>query len=353
MPTINLGIAGYGIRSRVLAAACEAVPELRIAAVAERRTESRKLAAADHPEAALFENYEEMLDSGLIDAVLIETPPDTHAPFATAALERDIHVMCDVPAIHSLSEAGILWEAANARAAVYCFGATTNFWAFVDTALDMKRQGLLGDPVHCEAEYVADLGDLVNVTPWRKHYEPIRYCTHSLGPLLKWIEQDLTAVSCFSTGSRTNEDPDEHDAMTALFRTAGNTTVKVLISFVNCHPVPYHRYSYLGTRGYFERTQPMADGQPQMLFSTRALYGMHQLTPVAVRESRPELAGAPGVGEHGGADYVMLRNFADAIAGEAAPAAGIREALAMSIPGLVALDSANDGGKLKEINYPW
>jgi len=353
MSRIRLGVAGYGIRSKVLIGACPAVPELCITAVADTKGSHRELAAEEIPDITVFETVGEMLDSGKVDAVLVETPPQTHAQIAIDALGRGIHVMCDVPAIHDLSEARPLWEAAQASRAVYSFGATTSFWAFVDTCCDMKRKGLLGEPVCCEVDYVADLGSLTDATPWRKHYEPIRYCTHSLGPILKWVESDLVAVSCFDTGSHINKDPDEHDAMMAIFRTEDNAVVKLLISFVNSHPAPYHRYSYLGTEGFYERTQPLPGGEAIIQFSTRRIYGLHELTPLSVREARPELAAAPGVGEHGGADFVMLRNFADAIAGQAKPAAGIREALAMSIPGLAALESAREGGALMEIAYPW
>ena len=121
--------------------------------------------------------------------------------------------------------------------------------------------------------------------------------------------------------------PEGHEASGRDLPHRGHTIVKFLASFVNSHPAPYHRYSYFGTKGFFERTQPLAGGEPQMLFSTKELYGLHALTPISVRESRPELADAPGVGEHGGADYVMLRNFADCITQGAKPAAGVREAL--------------------------
>jgi predicted dehydrogenase len=294
-----------------------------------------------------------MLDSGAVDAVLVESPPITHAECSIEALNRGIHVLSDVPAVHSIDEAQALWDAAQRSSAVYSFGATTNFWAYVDSCLDMKRKGLLGEPFYLEAEYVADLGNLPEITPWRKHYEPIRYCTHSLGPLLKWIEEDLTEVSCFSTGSHVHADPKEDDAMVAIFRTKSGVVVKLLTCFVNAHPAPFHRYVCHGTKGYFEKTQPLAGGECQVLCSTDEVYGMRGLMNLPVTESRPELAGAPGVGEHGGADYLMIKDFLAAIAGEKEPTVNLREALRMSLPGLYALRSARAGGELTRISYPW
>ncbi len=353
MADIRLGIVGYGMRGRVLRGACRSIDRFRIAAVVETNGAARDAAARDIEGVRLFESHEEMFASRLVDAVLIETPPETHAAVAIAGLERGLHVMSDVPAVHEIAEAAPLWEAARRGRAVYAFGATTNFWGFVDTCADLLRQGLLGKPYFAEAEYVADIDWLVKETPWREHYAPIRYCTHSLGPVLKWLGEELRDVACFSTGSRRRGDAEDDDAMTALLKTDGGAIVRLLISFITGHPVPYHRYVCYGTEGYFEKTQPLAGGESQVLFSSRKIYGLDAPTRLPVAESRPEFKALAGVGEHGGADFAMLTNFADAIESKAAPAVGIREALAMTLPGLYALDSARRGGRLTRIQYPW
>ena len=353
MAKVELGVIGYGIRSNVLIGACGAFSDIRLAAIADLSAGAREKAARDFPGATIFEDYKAMLDSGKVNAVLVETPPSTHAACAIEALKRGIHVLSDVPAAHEISEVDALWQAGQASKAVYSFGATTNFWGYVDTCLDLKEKGLLGKPFYCEAEYVADLGDLPKITPWRKGYEPIRYCTHSLGPILKWVDEDLAEVSCFDTGSHITGDPGDHDAMVAIFRTKSNVVVKLLTSFCNSHPAPFHRYVCHGTKGYFEKTHSLAGGETQVLFSSKELYGMQGLIQLPVTESRPELAGAPGVGDHGGADYMMVKDFVDAINGVKPPAVDMRQALRMTLPGMYALESARAGGSVVKIAYPW
>ncbi|MBO6066018.1 MAG: hypothetical protein J6P36_06325, partial [Lachnospiraceae bacterium] len=61
---------------------------------------------------------------------------------------------------------------------------------------------------------------------------------------------------------------------------------------------------------------------------------------------------AAGTG-HNGSDIVMLRDFADAILNGKPSPIGIREGLAMTLPGIYAAESAREGGALKEIRYPW
>ncbi|MBR3685575.1 MAG: Gfo/Idh/MocA family oxidoreductase, partial [Clostridia bacterium] len=46
----------------------------------------------------VFVDYKEMIDSGLIDAVLVETPHYDHPVMATYALSKGIHTLIDKPA---------------------------------------------------------------------------------------------------------------------------------------------------------------------------------------------------------------------------------------------------------------
>jgi predicted dehydrogenase len=48
--------------------------------------------------AAYFTDYKEMLDSGLCDAILVETPHYQHPEIVMEALSRGLHVICDKPA---------------------------------------------------------------------------------------------------------------------------------------------------------------------------------------------------------------------------------------------------------------
>ena len=56
---------------------------------------------------------------------------------------------------------------------------------------------------------------------------------------------------------------------------------------------------------------------------------------------------------HNGSDNYMLKDFAEAILNNKPSPLGIKEALAMTLPGIYAALSAREGGALKEIKYPW
>ena len=127
--------------------------------------------------------------------------------------------------------------------------------------------------------------------------------------MLKWLNEELTSVACFDTGSHVRPEEENHDAMVAIFRTRTNAVVRLLLSFVNSLPHGCHRYVYHGTKGYFECTWPLTGDEPQVYFSTKSLYGLDKLTKLPASSSRPELATLENVSGHGEADFAMLTDF--------------------------------------------
>lgn len=77
--------------------AIQSVPGWELTAVCDVNPD--RIAAAKElvPSAKGFTDAAEMLDSGIVDLVVISTPPNTHYEWARAALERGIHVVLEKP----------------------------------------------------------------------------------------------------------------------------------------------------------------------------------------------------------------------------------------------------------------
>lgn len=60
-----------------------------------------------------YTNYEELLKSGLVDAVSVCTPNYLHAPISIAALNAGVHVLCEKPMATSKEEAEAMIAAAK------------------------------------------------------------------------------------------------------------------------------------------------------------------------------------------------------------------------------------------------
>jgi len=366
---IKLGLVGYGAdpeknigRGRsLLRLATQSFEGVTAAAICEITPQSLEVARKDFPNAKHFADFDQMLAEAPMDALLIETPAHLHAEFASKALARNIHVLSDIPTVNSVEEGNILWEAHQKSKAFYMTGANANFKGFIETALDLKRRGLFGEPYYVEAAYLHDCRQYWDQTPWRKTMEPILYCTHSLGPVLRLIDEDLEWVSCFDTGSHVTGEPGVHDAMTATFRTKSNVVVHLLTSFCHNSPIGYqHNYRFFTDKGAFERTLAYPTfqstehaAQQRTLFYSKELYGYKNWMELPIDGyTRPEYAGKKTLG-HGGLDYAMWDAFIKAVRAGGPSPVSLREGLRMTLPGIYAAESARKGGELVRIIYPW
>ncbi len=70
-----------------------------------------KKALADELGVPFFQNYIELYDSGLVDAVLIATPHYWHAPQTVAAAKRGLHVICEKPVSVTVGHARTMVQA--------------------------------------------------------------------------------------------------------------------------------------------------------------------------------------------------------------------------------------------------
>ncbi|UOY07340.1 Gfo/Idh/MocA family oxidoreductase [Muricauda sp. SCSIO 64092] len=91
-----------------------------------------------------YGTYQEMIQSGEIDAVVIATPDHWHAPIAIEALNNGVHVYVEKPMTHTIEETYRLREAANNSNAVFAVGHQHRQTLSFRTARDIVEKGTLG-----------------------------------------------------------------------------------------------------------------------------------------------------------------------------------------------------------------
>lgn len=91
-----------------------------------------------------YRTYEEMLDSGNVDAVIIATPDHWHAPIAIAALHADVHVYVEKPMTHNITETYALRVATLNSKAVLMLGHQHRQTQSFLTAQDIINKNVLG-----------------------------------------------------------------------------------------------------------------------------------------------------------------------------------------------------------------
>ncbi|MGI9624434.1 MAG: Gfo/Idh/MocA family protein, partial [Acidimicrobiales bacterium] len=105
-----------------------------------------------------FGDWQTMIDSGTIDAVIVASANDTHYPVTMGAIEAGLHVLCEKPLGLTVSEA----DEMAARAAASDIAALVPFtyqhmpmFAETKTLID---NGFLGNPHHLNLRYFAEYG---------------------------------------------------------------------------------------------------------------------------------------------------------------------------------------------------
>ena len=99
MDKVRIGIVGMGNMGTEHAKYIYRgeIPQAELAAVCDIKPERLKAAEEASPGISAFLDYDEMLSSGKIDAVIVATPHYEHPPQSIKALKKKIHVMCEKP----------------------------------------------------------------------------------------------------------------------------------------------------------------------------------------------------------------------------------------------------------------
>jgi len=371
MKKLRLGVVGMGHRGRALLTLASVFDQVEIAAACDIRPQnwyekqwlSDSAMAEMFPQALFYEDYDRMLEEGNLDIIIVETGADIHAEFCAKALEHDIHVLTDIPVVASLQEAEMLWKASlKSRAQIYT-GANPNYQKFTFLLEEFYEKGLLGKPYCMEAEYIhwwapgsEEHIHLNENGDWRKLLVPIRYCTHSLGPLLTILDEDLRKVSCFGTGQ--HADPSEYpfagpgldDMMCANFQTQSGVVVRLMRNKRCRAAIGHHNYRVFGTEGYMERME--RQNGPVIRYNSMKELDTG-LKEIGGEFMPPAYANNPKAQGHGGMDYVMLDHFLKAIQEGKGRPTTLKKGLAMTLPGIYAEESARRGGEVLTIRYPW
>ena len=100
MEKIKLGILGMGNignvhAGHILNGKC---PEIELAAACDLKPEKLADLKEKSPNTVMFEDAEAMMDSGIINAILIAVPHYDHPKFAIMAMKKGLHVMVEKPA---------------------------------------------------------------------------------------------------------------------------------------------------------------------------------------------------------------------------------------------------------------
>lgn len=310
-------------------------------------------------------SWKKALEHENLDAVMIMTSWETHIPIAIAAMKKGIRPGLEVGGATSVDECWNLVHVSEETGVPVMLLENCCYNKEEMTLLNMVRQGVFGEVVHCRGAYAHDLRDEIGEGDFKHHYRQRHflarnaelYPTHELGPIAKYLNLNRgnRMVSLCSMASKAaglhawlkEHRPDsplakaqvnEGDVVTTMIRCANGETI--LLTHDCTLPRPYSRGGQIqGTKGiwmednrsiYIDGRSPVDPEHWTHSWESDKAY-MEEYCPELWKEY--EAFGRRG--GHGGMDYLVLRAFVESVQKQEVPPIDVYDTAAwMSITAL-------------------
>ncbi len=157
---VRFGLVGAGGIAQTYAQVFKAIDDARLCAVADVRAESAR-AMAESAGCVSFDTHEALAGKDLVDAVLVCTPPSTHAAICEYFLSRKIPVLCEKPLSTDSATARSLVQLAEKNGALFTMASKFRYTEDVVRAKSIMESGILGEIILFENAFTSRV-DMTN-----------------------------------------------------------------------------------------------------------------------------------------------------------------------------------------------
>ena len=322
-------------------------------------------------------NYQEIIDNPEIDGIILTSAWEMHIPQAIAAMNAGKRVAMEVGGAYTLEDC---WNLVNTyeQTGIPCMmleNCCYGKWELM--VMNMVRQGLFGDIVHCSGGYHHDLRDEITGGAENRHYRLRNYLnrncenypTHELGPIAKLLDVNdgNRMVSLSSTAScakglhqyvldnkgadspLANAEFAQGDIITTVIKCAKGQTI--VLTLDTTLPRSYSRsFTVRGTKGaYFE------DNNMVFLDGVHNKYDFDS-TPIWNNANQyfedykhPLWADYDPKGGHGGMDYLVISAFFDSLTTRTNPPIDVYDCASYMSISALSEESIHKGGAVVAI----
>jgi len=343
-------------------------PDCVVEAVAELRPARLAALQKVYQCAKGYPSLEAMLKDPKVEAVFLATPAPDHVRHTLLCLAAGKHVLSAVPAAMTLEDCGRLAAAVKQSGLTYMMAETSCWQQLTISARTFYAEGRFGHLYYTESEYhhpgLETLYFENGQRTWRHGLPPMHYPTHCTSHLLSVTGERLTEVVCHGWG-------DEHPIVkdnayhnpfwteTALFRTDRGNSMRVAIWWRGAQKGG-ERARYFGDKMSFYFSDPTGTNGPSIVRAETKTEqdsgGFERSSQILekyaeVKWWKTDLLPEPLRHDsgHEGSHCFITHEFVDAVAKGRKPFVGIDEALAFTVPGMIAHQSAMNGGQSLKI----
>ncbi len=335
---IRVGIAGYGVCQFGAAFGFQDHPNVTVAAVTDLFADRcAALAKACRCEKT-YPSLEDMVKDDSLEAIFIATDAPSHARHCIEAVKHGKHVATAVPAVFgSVDDAHELFDTVGRSGRMYMMFETSAFRADCHAMRQVFHAGGFGKLVYSEGEYYHySEKPIPSYHDWRVGLPPLWYPTHATAYYVCVTGGHCTEVTCLGMpDSRAalqaaNRYQNPFGTEVALLRTSEGGMSRMAVSF-DSPGAETEVGRVRGQRG--SMTSMTYDGQEKHLPDL----------------DRPALPPHVDPGGHGGSHGHLMNEFVTAILEDRKPLVDLATALSLTVPGILAHQSALKNGETLKV----
>lgn len=310
-----------------------------------------------------YRSLEELILDKDVDAVGIFTGAPDHVKHCVAALRAGKHVLCAVPACMSVDEAEELLDTVEHTGLTYMMAETSYYHQSVITARKWFAEGKFGDIFYSEAEYYHPGLDVLFIEDgrrtWRYGLPPMHYPTHCTSYLIGVTGERLTSVTCtgWNNGAEFYKDNAYKNPFcneTAFFTTDKGHSFRVAVYWDapvgGCERGEWYGEKMSFFNGHPNGMGPVIRRRGEVVEKDDA--GFERKLAALEYYDQPKWWKTDMLPEplrhdsgHDGSHTFLTHEFIDSLVHDRRPAIDVYEALAYTVPGIIAHKSALEGGK--------
>ena len=225
---------GYFAQSAVLPAFSTASGCELTALFSEDETKLKALRRKYQVEAALgYEQYDEYLAGGEVDAVYVALPNDLHLDYVLRAAKAGVHVLCEKPLGRNADDGDRMMAAAAEHGVKLMVAYRLHFEGATLEAIDRVRKGELGRPRFFSSTFGMQVKEENIRTRSERAGGPLLdlgiYCVNAARAFFGEEPTEVVAMSGKTRGDRRFREIDEH--VTAVLRFPKDALAQLTCSF--------------------------------------------------------------------------------------------------------------------------
>jgi myo-inositol 2-dehydrogenase/D-chiro-inositol 1-dehydrogenase len=152
METVHCGLIGYGAWGQHHARAIASIAGAKLTTICARSEQSAAKARADHPQARIYSNHHQMLESEKLDLCDVVLPSDLHFEVARDVLQSDTHLLLEKPMALTIEHCKELVQVATSQKRLLAIGHELRFSSLWGKVKELVDGGAIGTPLYALIE---------------------------------------------------------------------------------------------------------------------------------------------------------------------------------------------------------